>query len=166
MVEPARLRDALPTLALHRRVLGEGRWFLTHESEFATTVEERELQIKAPMASDEQIFLVARAQGHRVAGFLFVTTGPLRRMRGTGRVQLMVDHRLRSRGLGKALMSACVEWAEASPLHKLGLSVFADNDRAIKLYERFGFSIEARREREYVEDDGSFRDDLLMCRFL
>ena len=133
IVEQARPRDSLLTLALHRSVLAEGQWFLTSETEFGITVEDRDAQIRATASHASQLFVVARLPGTSVAGFAVVTTGPLLRMRTTGRLELMVGSAHRGRGLGTALMSACVSWAESSPLHKLGLAVFADNDRAIAL---------------------------------
>ena len=73
----------------------------------------------------------------------------------------------RGKGIGRALMTACLEWAEDNAqIAKIGLNVFTDNERAIDLYRRFGFEEEGRRLREYRMADGTWRDDLLMYRFV
>jgi RimJ/RimL family protein N-acetyltransferase len=46
-------------------------------------------------------------------------------------------------------------------LHRVGLSVFAFNERAIRAYQRTGFTIEGR-SREAIWRDGRFWDELSM----
>ena len=71
----------------------------------------------------------------------------------------------RGRGVGRALLTAGLEWAIENPtIEKVGLSVFSDNERAIALYRLLGFEEEGCRRGEYRMDDGSYRDDLLLQR--
>lgn len=72
----------------------------------------------------------------------------------------------RGRGVGRALMDRALEWASRSPLQKLALSVYAHNAPAIALYRKLGFEEEGRRVAEYLFPDGSYRDDVLMARFV
>jgi putative acetyltransferase len=68
------------------------------------------------------------------------------------------------RGVGRALMAALVDQADLwLNIKRLELTVWSDNDRAIALYERFGF------EREglmcaYGWRDGAYADALAMAR--
>ncbi len=163
-IGPARALDALPTLALHRRVLEEQRWFISRPDELTVTVDERERHIRSAAAADSAVFLVARVPESRCAGLLTVVSGPLARVRHVGRLEVMVSPELRGRGIGRALMVAAVAWAERSPLQKLALAVFADNERAVHLYRSLGFVQEGRRVAEYLLEDGSTRDDVLMAR--
>jgi putative acetyltransferase len=61
------------------------------------------------------------------------------------------------RGVGRALMVHLVQLADALEVERLELHVYADNARAISLYERFGFvregvnRLEAWRENAYVD---------------
>ncbi|MEM6929393.1 MAG: N-acetyltransferase [Myxococcota bacterium] len=164
-IEPARLRDAPHTLSLHRTVLEEGRWFVARPEELWTTPTLRERDIRKLSESDNGCFLVARLAEVPVAGFLTLTGGLWARSRHVGRIELMVGARYRGRGIGKALLREAIAFAERSPiLTKLALAVFADNDRAIGLYQSLGFVEEGRRRGEYREADGTRRDDLLMAR--
>lgn len=163
-IEPARALDALPTLALHRDVLAEGRWFVTQPHELAIDLASREREIAALDAAENGWFLVARLPGVRVAGYLTVHGGVLARMRHVGRIELMVDRAHRGAGVGRALLRDAIERARRSGvLTKLSLAVLADNERALGLYRSLGFAVEGRRTGEYREPDGTLRDDVLMA---
>ena len=51
-------------------------------------------------------------------------------------------------------------------IEKVGLSVHDKNHAAIRLYERFGFKVEGRRQRELKIGPGFYADDILMYRFV
>ena len=67
-------------------------------------------------------------------------------------------------GAGTALLAAMIDLADNwLNLKRLELSVYADNVRAIALYERFGFEREGLR-RSYAWRDGAYVDSLAMAR--
>jgi RimJ/RimL family protein N-acetyltransferase len=71
----------------------------------------------------------------------------------------------RGQGVGECLMSFALDWAAKQGLKKITLSVFATNQRAIRLYERFGFVFEGRRRMQY-NIGGEYVDEVLMAKFL
>lgn len=161
-VEPARDADTRAILELHQRVLAEGWWFITHPDEFSGNPYAKLRQVRDLREHPSGLFLVARVDD-QVAGFLTLSPGPLRRMAHAVKLEIMVDQAHRGLGLGRALMDAALAWARDNPrVHKVGLSVFSDNERAIALYQAYGFAEEGRREREYLEEDGTFRGDVLL----
>jgi ribosomal protein S18 acetylase RimI-like enzyme len=165
-VAPARVEDAPALAALHRAVLSEADWFITLPHEHFGGVDQKIRQIRDFSRAGNSVFLVARVDG-RVVGYATVHGGSLTRMRHAGKLEVMVAADARGQGVGEALVRGCVAWAEAHPeIVKLGLSVFATNDRAVTLYRKLGFIVEGRREREYRMEDGSWRDDLLMYRWV
>ena len=166
LVDHGRADQAAATLVLHRRVLQEGTWFITSAHEFVMTTAQRMRELEDLQRSDTGCFLVA-TRGTSVLGFLTIHPSPLERLKHTGKLAIMVDPRARGLGVGTALMEAWQDWAVSNPaLEKVGLAVFADNDRAIRMYERFGFLEEGRRVREYRFSDEDYRDDVLMYRFV
>jgi putative acetyltransferase len=86
-------------------------------------------------------------------------------MRHVGRLELFVHPSARRRGVGDALVGEAVRRARTDPrLRKLSLAVFADNAAALALYRKHGFLEEGHRIGEYLMEDGTLRDDLLLWR--
>lgn len=72
-------------------------------------------------------------------------------------------------GLGRAVMEELIWWAtngQGTGITRLDLAVFADNTRAIRLYESLGFDHEGRRRNMIRYEDGRHIDDLIMARLL
>jgi len=161
-IGPGEVGDARAVLALQRRVLEEGGSFATAPDEFRLT-EERMKGVLSELIGGG-IFLVAR-DDRGVLGALLVHRERIRALRHVGRLELFVHPDARRRGVGDALLAEAVRRAEADPvLRKLSLAVFADNAPALALYRKHGFREEGRRLGEYLLDDGTPRDDLLLWR--
>jgi len=158
--------DSVQVLEIHRRVLAEGAYFITEADEFRQTRVWKAAAIRELEGSENSVFLVARLDG-AIVGALMAQGGHLRRSRHVARLEIFVEQAARGVGVGRALMDAVVQWAQDNPeVRKLSLNVFADNPRAIGLYESFGFAVEGRRVREYLLSDGTWRDDLVMALWL
>ena len=68
------------------------------------------------------------------------------------------------RGIGTALLAALVDAADRwYAIRRLELSVFPDNEAALRLYRRFGF-IEEGRSRQDTFREGRYSDVLRMAR--
>jgi RimJ/RimL family protein N-acetyltransferase len=101
-----------------------------------------------------------------VVGGLSFENGGHRRIAHRGSLGVSVRQAWRGQGIGAALIAALIAWAEASPLiEKIGLSVFADNAGAIRLYQWLGFVEEGRRSGEMKLGPGQYADEVLMCRW-
>ena len=81
-----------------------------------------------------------------------------------GTLGMMVHDAYAGRGAGTALMSAVIELADNwLNLKRLELGVYADNARAIALYERFGFEREGL-SRAFAWRNGAYVDSISMAR--
>jgi RimJ/RimL family protein N-acetyltransferase len=98
-----------------------------------------------------------------VAGY--IQTGPLSPLESAKHVRqvrgLLVDARLRGRGIGRALVEAAIEQAELDGIRKLTLRVLGHNAEARALYEACGFEEEGRL-RDLFLLEGTYVDDVLM----
>lgn len=147
-------------------MIAEDRWFISTSGEMEVELEEMLRTVTLLRSSSTGVLLVAR-QDRRVVGFLSLRPPPWRRTRHVVKLEIMVDRESRGLGVGRALLEAGIAWAEqAEDVTKIGLAVFADNERAVALYEAHGFEVEGRRVREYREEDGTYRDDVLLYRFV
>lgn len=109
------------------------------------------------------VMLVAELDG-RVVGFVGLHREVAHRRSHAAGLGMAVHDAFAGRGAGSALMAAVVELAERWwGVRRLELNVYADNTRAIALYERFGFQREGLF-RAYAWRDGAFVDSLAMAR--
>ena len=100
----------------------------------------------------------------KIVGTIGLEVYPNPRMRHSGSIGLMVHKDYQGIGVGKKLMSAVVDLADNwLMLKRLELSVFTDNDRAIKLYKSFGFEIEGTKRCAVVRN-GKYEDEYVMSR--
>lgn len=103
----------------------------------------------------------------RVVGMVSVHTFPGRaRRRHAGALGISVHAEWQGRGVGTALMRAALDLADNwLGLTRLELEVFADNESAIRLYERFGFEHEGTL-RQHALRNGQYVDSYAMARLL
>lgn len=102
--------------------------------------------------------LVALVEAELV-GYLGLKTDPTRpRRRHAGGIGMAVHDDFRGRGVGTALLLAAVDLADNwLNLLRLELTVFTDNEPAVRLYKKCGFEIEGTLRRhsfragEYVD---------------
>ena len=74
----------------------------------------------------------------------------------------LLDRHCWGRGLGAEVTREVVRYGLLEVgLHRIGLKVFAHNERAIRCYLRCGF-VEEGREREAAYVGGAWRDDVIM----
>ncbi|HLZ74674.1 GNAT family N-acetyltransferase [Phenylobacterium sp.] len=125
-----------------------------------TSVESRQARFAARSAN--QANLVAVVAGKAV-GMIFLGREEARRAH-VGSIGMAVHDAHAGRGVGTALMAAAIDLADNwLQLKRIELSVYADNPRAIALYERFGFEREGLC-RAFAWRDGAYADALAMAR--
>lgn len=77
---------------------------------------------------------------------------------------LIVDPEHRGKGIAKDAVLKITDFGfNDLNLHRLELEVFADNDKAVRVYESCGYEREGIL-KEYVYKNGRFRDVLIMAR--
>ena len=85
-------------------------------------------------------------------------------MAHVGTVGLSVRTDYQDKGVGTALLRTLLELADNwLMLVRVELLVYADNQRAIHLYEKLGFEAEGRLRSNSIRD-GRYEDDLIMAR--
>src|SRR4051812_15818098 len=114
--------------------------------------------------SEGLISLVACVETE-VIGQLGLHTFPHRpRRRHVGQLGMAVRDDWQGKGVGTALMQAAIDLADKwLNLSRLELEVFIDNEPAIRLYQRFGFTIEGTFIR-FAFRDGQYVDAYAMAR--
>ena len=168
-VPQARIRtagpaDAAALMRLKQQLDEETSFMLLEPGERDPSVPKLAAHLDDVAGSDNSVVLVAEA-GRELAGYLELIGGKARRNRATTHVVIGVLAGASGRGVGSGLLREAVRWSAAQGLHRVELTVMADNTRAIALYERMGFVTEGRA-RECVQVDGRFTDELQMAMLL
>lgn len=108
--------------------------------------------------------LVASIEGEVVGQLTLRTFSDSPRRRHAGSLGMAVRDDWQGKGVGTALMWACVDLADNwLNLSRLELSVYTDNEPGIRLYQKFGFVIEGTQKR-FAYRDGEYADVYVMAR--
>ncbi|MFN2406735.1 MAG: N-acetyltransferase family protein [Pyrinomonadaceae bacterium] len=107
--------------------------------------------------------LVAR-KGDKVLGWAALSPVSSRHAyRGVAELTISVAKESRSRGIGRALLTALIEESERNEIWTLQAAIFPENMTSVKLHLRCGFREVGRRER-IGKLSGVWRDTLLFER--
>lgn len=157
-IRPARPSDARSYMQMWSGIVAEGRYVRSetvshplrvYRSRFRRSWTEHEAQIVA-------------IEGDRVVGHVYVMREPHPVTRHVATLGIAVEAEHRGRGIGSALLAEALGWARERGVAKLVLSVYPDNERAIGLYRKFGFTEEGRLARQSRKAYG-YVDEILMA---
>ena len=163
IVEEAQLSDAKALVDLLSQVSQETDFVV---AETILSQEDMEIFLERHLESVNEICLVVRV-GKELAGVLNVSSTSSPQTNHIGDIFIAVQEKYWGYGLGSLLMEVALDWAEQTPMiRRLELTVQARNSRAVHLYEKFGFKIEATKERGAKTKDGEFLDVYLMSRLI
>jgi RimJ/RimL family protein N-acetyltransferase len=158
--------DAGEIQVLWREILSEEIWFIESAAEHLTEAAEFQAEITRLLAQASCHVWVAEIRGC-IVGVARLLAGNLGRTRHVASLDLFLAEDVRGQGLGRRMMQRLIEHASSDRfLQRLELSVFADNEVAIRLYSSLGFAHESFRRRAVREVDGRMRDILCMVRWV
>lgn len=135
----------------------------------------RYLQKEEPRTLEEEIkfILETRLKGNmytaverkgKVVGIARVLKGELEMKKHTGIFRTWIHPDSQGLGIGKQVMNYTLRWGRTNNLHKLWLTVFSGNEKAVLVYEKSGFLIEGRQKNQAIID-GNFEDEIFMAYF-
>lgn len=125
-----------------------------------------ENQLETIHDSDNQLLLVAVVE-EQIVGSASVRTSEEKRVSHIGEVGISLLKDYWGIGLGSVLLEELMDWSQQTEkIRRLELTVQKQNERAIHLYEKFGFQTEAVMTRGASGDDGRFLDVLLMSKMI
>jgi putative acetyltransferase len=158
LIRHATSEDAEGFATAWAAVAYENRWIATEPPVEVDALAARVRQ----MLADGSTLLVLD-DGRRIAGTLKLSKTHADGVVGLG-MSVLAD--VRGQGWGPAMLRAAIDHARGAGCHKIELEVWPDNERAITLYERFGFEVEGLRRDHYRRRDGSLRSAQIMALLL
>lgn len=161
-IRESRPEDAEELLAVTKKIGSETEFLVMDESGMSLTPEQLAVQLAAFQESPNNLSLVALVDG-QIVGLGSILAESNRRVSHIGEVGISILKEYWGMGLGSVMMEEMLAWAEETEiLRRIELTVQVRNQRAVELYKRFGFAIEATIPRGARSDDGEFLDTYLM----
>ena len=160
-IRPLGLSDSEPYLALVNEIKDEGTYL------FATlrfTIDDTRKYIAAHEKSGNPVLGAFDADG-ALLGWIDINVGGIQELAHIGTLGMGVRKDARGRGLGSALMDACIVQARSLGLEKIELEVFASNEAARALYAKKGFFEEGTRLKKR-KFEGRYDDLVCMGLFV
>jgi len=119
--------------------------------------------IKVDSESLHNLFLVAEVN-ERIVGFSRCAGNTLKRTSHKVEFGVCVLKEFWGYGIGQNLLKESIDWADLNEIKKINLSVLETNEKAIKLYEKYGFKVEGTLKNDKLLSDGKYYHTLLMGR--
>ncbi len=130
--------------------------------EFCVSVE-REKEKIAKVLSDECAEWFVAEYENKIVGQCSVSfVRRSQRYRHRAEVAFVVLKDYCGIGIGGKMMQTCIDWCKNKRVEQMELSVVTDNERAINMYESFGFETKGLIPKALKYQDGSYADEYLM----
>ncbi|WP_373428147.1 GNAT family N-acetyltransferase [Neobacillus niacini] len=109
------------------------------------------------------LFLIAEVND-RIVGFSRCEGNQLKRSSHKVEFGVCVLKDYWGYGIGGKLLEQSIQWADESGIKKISLKVLETNDKAIKLYQKYGFEVEGSLKFDKRLSDGKYYHTILMAR--
>ncbi len=162
-IRPAQEQDAPALLSMFRQAVEESEFLLTSPQEvrLLTLSQEREF-IRSFLRNPNSLLLVAVAASGPV-GVLSVTQCRAAKQAHVGELGITVLRQHWNLGIGRRMVQTMLNWAGAHPVIRLiQLGVCSSNEKALRLYSKFGFREKGRLEKMIRQADGTYHDVVYM----
>ncbi|KXK55526.1 MAG: putative acetyltransferase YhhY [Chlorobi bacterium OLB7] len=161
LIREAVPEDAAAVLEYVNTVSGETDFLGFGGGEFELTEAEEAEVFRRFHDADNQLYLVGLI-GETVVAIINFSGGKRKRVRHCGEFGMSVRKAYWGLGIGGAMLDSLVAWAdESGVVTKINLRVRADNERAIRLYNRKGFIHEGTLRND-VQIDGAYHHSHIM----
>lgn len=141
--------------------------FLAREcGDFNFTLEQEREFIKNSINDENRLFLVGEIDGKIIANCSVGVVSQNKRYLHRAAMGIAVCKDYWSKGIGKKMMQECIKWCEEKGVEQLELEVVTQNNRAVSMYESFGFQIYGTKKHALKYGDGTYADEYYMILLL
>ncbi|MDM5316373.1 GNAT family protein [Fictibacillus sp. b24] len=159
ILRPVKEQDAKDITAHVEAIVKAGRYL---QKEQPRSVSE-EIEFINEVKQKEDMYTAVERKG-KVVGIARVLKGELQMKKHTGVFRTWIHPDAQGLGIGKELLNYTLRWGQSNNLHKIWLTVFSGNEKAVTVYEKAGFIIEGRQKNQAIID-GEMEDEIFMAYF-
>lgn len=158
-------RDAQTMIDMMLGCYAETEFLTCTPEEFQVSVEDEINFMRRFEKSERECMISAFVDGKLVGNVSIRQVGGVKRVRHRANLGISVLREYWGRGVGSMLMDAAIQTAQSAGYAQIELQTASDNDRAIRLYQKFGFEPYGRCPRALKRESG-FADEIEMVKFL
>lgn len=163
-IRSATISDAQALSDLRLQLDGETENFDREQGEAFIDTSGFEQMIRIDTESPSNICLVAVVD-NRIIGFSRCEGLALKRLAHKVEFGVGVLKEFWGYGIGKNLLQVSIDWADANNIKKIALQVLETNDKARRLYEKLGFTVEGILKNDKRLSDGKYYHTIIMGRW-
>ena len=160
-VEP---EDAPLMLQYMKSMLGETPFLLRTPEEFNYSPEEEARVLSGRKDDPRCLMLVVVMDSQIIASADICSHGAKSRVMHRGELGISVRKDYWRQGIGSALMERLLAFASQCGYEQIELTVESKNQRALRLYLKYGFMVYGTRPHGMKYPDGSYDNDYLMIK--
>ena len=148
LIRAAEPEDAAALLDYIEAVSAESEFLTFAPGEFTLGVAAEADVLRQYAAAENQLYLLGLVED-AIAAVAILSASTRARIRHSGELAMSVRRQYWGQGIGSLMLDTLIGWARATRIiTKINLRVRADNQRAIRLYERKGFVLEGTLRKE------------------
>lgn len=140
----------------------ETDYLLSYPDENSIDSEKEGQFLEQKTASANEIEIIALVDGKVVGTAGIEAAGTMYKVRHRAELGISLSKEYWGLGIGKALMEACIKCAKEAGYAQLELTVVAENERAIALYQKEGFVEYGRNPRGFNSRISGFQEVVYM----
>lgn len=155
--------DAPALLEMFRKAVRETDFLMSTPEEADKITELQEKQFISKYEKNENSLFLLAVTGKKIIGTLSLTQSHWAKQKHMGEFGVVVLEDYWNMGIARRMINYLMQWVvENQTIHYIQLSVMANNEKAIRLYQNFGFKEEGRRPRAVYLNPSCHGDIVLM----
>ena len=147
-----------------KKACGETRFLMAESDEMDLSLEEELEFLNSHRESDGGMLIIGFLDGEHVGNCSFMRVSGSRRYAHRASVGIALLQKFTGQGIGKIMFEVMLEEIEKAGFEQAELIVIEHNDRAMHMYESFGFKETGRKPNANKYDDGTYADDIFMVK--
>jgi RimJ/RimL family protein N-acetyltransferase len=160
------VEDAEAIISLISTADQETLFLARNPGEFQPTLEKERSLITGVLNGTNSMWFVAEMDGMIVGQCSVGLVNKYQRYRHRAGVAFVLLQKYCNMGIGGKMMEECLKWCKANNVTQVELDVVKNNERALKMYQSFGFEIVGTIPNALRYSDGTYADEYNMVKFL
>jgi ribosomal protein S18 acetylase RimI-like enzyme len=166
IIRSPKVDDAEQMISLISTADQETLFLARNPGEFQVTLEKEQNYITDVLSSTDSTWFVAELEGNVVGQCSVGLINGYQRYRHRAGVAFVLLQEYCSMGIGGKMMEECLKWCSDHGITQVELDVVKNNEKALKMYQNFGFEIVGTIPNALRYSDGTCVDEYAMVKFL